>query len=187
MRRNRKQEINIFSMSALDLFASALGAFILIAIVALPYYLNTDKHKYNHKNIGNISAKNKFFIITMYWIEKQKQDIDLIIKDPSGRIYSYKHKSYKGIDAKLIFDAVNVKNGLEMWTNYKVSQKGTWEIYYSNYSGNKNIKVYGALYTNTGTYKFPIHIMSGKVKKKVANISLGSISSNVQKLKVEFF
>lgn len=30
-------------MSALDLFASAMGAFILIAVVALPYYLKTDK------------------------------------------------------------------------------------------------------------------------------------------------
>ena len=40
--RRRNREINIFSMSALDLFASALGAFILIAVIALPYYLKTD-------------------------------------------------------------------------------------------------------------------------------------------------
>lgn len=38
----RNREINIFSMSALDLFASALGAFILIAIVLMPYYLRMD-------------------------------------------------------------------------------------------------------------------------------------------------
>ena len=37
----RKRDINIFSMSALDLFASALGAFILIAIVIFPYFPNT--------------------------------------------------------------------------------------------------------------------------------------------------
>ena len=30
-------------MSALDLFASAMGAFLLIAVMALPYYLKTDK------------------------------------------------------------------------------------------------------------------------------------------------
>ena len=41
--KRKNKEINIFSMSALDLFASALGAFILIAIIALPYYLKTDK------------------------------------------------------------------------------------------------------------------------------------------------
>ena len=39
--RARSREITIFSMSALDLFASALGAFILIAVVLFPYFLNT--------------------------------------------------------------------------------------------------------------------------------------------------
>ncbi len=39
--RARRREINIFSMSALDLFASALGAFILIAVVLFPYFPNT--------------------------------------------------------------------------------------------------------------------------------------------------
>ena len=37
----RNREINIFSMSALDLFASALGAFILLTVVSLPYFSNT--------------------------------------------------------------------------------------------------------------------------------------------------
>lgn len=39
-RKNR--EISIFNMSALDLFASALGAFLVLAVVALPYYLKVD-------------------------------------------------------------------------------------------------------------------------------------------------
>ena len=38
--KRRNREINIFSMSALDLFASALGAFILIAIVIFPHFPN---------------------------------------------------------------------------------------------------------------------------------------------------
>ncbi len=37
----RNREINVFSMSALDLFASALGAFILITVVLFPYFPNT--------------------------------------------------------------------------------------------------------------------------------------------------
>lgn len=37
----RNKEINIFNMSALDLFASALGAFILISVVLFPYFPNT--------------------------------------------------------------------------------------------------------------------------------------------------
>lgn len=39
-RKNR--EISIFNMSALDLFASALGAFLVLTVVALPYYLKVD-------------------------------------------------------------------------------------------------------------------------------------------------
>ena len=37
----RSGEVNIFSMSALDLFASALGAFMLLTVVALPFFPNT--------------------------------------------------------------------------------------------------------------------------------------------------
>ena len=48
--KKRNREINIFSMSALDLFASALGAFIIITIVLLPYY---------KKEIVHIENKNR--------------------------------------------------------------------------------------------------------------------------------
>lgn len=37
----RSKEINVFSMSALDLFASAMGAFMLLAVMALPFFPNT--------------------------------------------------------------------------------------------------------------------------------------------------
>jgi von Willebrand factor type A domain len=40
----RNREINVFNMSALDLFASALGAFILLTLIFLPYYLKTDEN-----------------------------------------------------------------------------------------------------------------------------------------------
>ena len=40
--KQRNREINIFNMSALDLFASALGAFILITIILLPFFPNLD-------------------------------------------------------------------------------------------------------------------------------------------------
>ncbi len=39
--RRPSRELNIFSLSALDLFASAMGAFILITVVLFPYYLKT--------------------------------------------------------------------------------------------------------------------------------------------------
>ena len=39
--KSGSRELNIFSMSALDLFASAMGAFILIALILIPYFPNT--------------------------------------------------------------------------------------------------------------------------------------------------
>ncbi len=36
--RSRRRSISVFSISALDLFAAALGAFILIVLVLFPYY-----------------------------------------------------------------------------------------------------------------------------------------------------
>jgi hypothetical protein len=37
------RELNIFSLSALDLFASAMGAFILITVILFPYYQQNSK------------------------------------------------------------------------------------------------------------------------------------------------
>lgn len=37
----KSKEINIFSMSALDLFASALGAFIILTVAMMPFFPNT--------------------------------------------------------------------------------------------------------------------------------------------------
>ena len=39
--KRKSREISIFSMSALDLFSSALGAFILIAVVIFLFFPNT--------------------------------------------------------------------------------------------------------------------------------------------------
>jgi len=36
--RSARRNISVFSISALDLFAAALGAFILIVLVLFPYY-----------------------------------------------------------------------------------------------------------------------------------------------------
>ncbi len=38
MRKRADREVNVFSLSAVDLFAAAMGAFALLAIILLPYY-----------------------------------------------------------------------------------------------------------------------------------------------------
>jgi Mg-chelatase subunit ChlD len=41
--KRRNRSVEIFSLSALDLFASAMGAFILIAVILMPDYTNVSK------------------------------------------------------------------------------------------------------------------------------------------------
>lgn len=42
--RRRNTDINIFSISALDLFACSLGVFVLLTVVFLPFFPNTGDH-----------------------------------------------------------------------------------------------------------------------------------------------
>ena len=36
----RRRELNVFSISALDLFASGMGAFVLLTLMAMPFFPN---------------------------------------------------------------------------------------------------------------------------------------------------
>lgn len=40
MRKRADRDVNVFSLSAVDLFAAAMGAFALLTIILLPYYQN---------------------------------------------------------------------------------------------------------------------------------------------------
>ena len=41
--KKKSREINVFSMAALDIFASAMGVFMLIAVVLFPYYMKNSE------------------------------------------------------------------------------------------------------------------------------------------------
>lgn len=41
MRQKRNREINVFSTSAIDLFCSSMGVFILLVVITLPFYAKT--------------------------------------------------------------------------------------------------------------------------------------------------
>jgi len=49
MMRRRKAELTVFSIATLDVFASAMGVFMLIAVILFPYYM---------KNVDAISARD---------------------------------------------------------------------------------------------------------------------------------
>lgn len=58
MRRPSRQ-LNIFSMSAIDLFASAMGAFVVIAVILFPYYLkqNTPRQEAPTQDLSSLNQK----------------------------------------------------------------------------------------------------------------------------------
>ncbi len=52
--KKKNRAIEIFSMSALDLFASAMGAFVMLSVMMLPYYF---KGKEYETQIGDLSRQ----------------------------------------------------------------------------------------------------------------------------------
>lgn len=69
--KKRSREFNIFSMSALDLFASALGAFILITVILFPYFPNTGD---SPERVAEVRAEMQAQIDTAEMELEQKDD-----------------------------------------------------------------------------------------------------------------
>ena len=65
--KTRGREVNIFSMSALDLFASALGAFILITVVLFPFFPNTGD---SQERVDEVKAELEAVLVEL---EEQKR------------------------------------------------------------------------------------------------------------------
>lgn len=62
MRRRASRTMEIFSLSAIDIFASAMGAFIVIAVVLMPYYQNEFRAEGDDKSIADFSASAENFL-----------------------------------------------------------------------------------------------------------------------------
>lgn len=114
--RRPVREINIFSISALDLFASALGAFILITVVLFPYYLKdasfdqvtaelsqelAEQQRANaelQQQLQNRQAEIEslkqrlqatFLVVVVRW-QVEPQDVDLWVTNPRGQRFDYR-------------------------------------------------------------------------------------------------
>ena len=56
--KRKSKTVQIFSLSAIDLLASALGSFVVLAVILYPYYLKTqrtvaDAGKFGRGNPGS--------------------------------------------------------------------------------------------------------------------------------------
>ena len=81
----RNREINIFSMSALDLFASAMGAFMFLAIIALPFFPNTgdsvERIQDLKAELAEAKAKIESVIKEKEAVETQKSNVEEELKE----------------------------------------------------------------------------------------------------------
>lgn len=257
-RRKKKAEINIFSASAIDLFASSLGVFIILVIILFPYFGNKSKTvsdensqiinpeinqnliaeakvyevkiqslekfkllsiqkvkelksemnvlreqaseqkklkpkslsedlnklkkesqiqelkkvkqnkeikslKTINENLKRIIKKNKenlrseskgrsFLAFLIKW-ETKNHDVDLVVRDPSGKRFDFKKRKFKKHVGEFILDSRSGP-GAEVWQSKKFIP-GVYSLtyrFYNDYGNNKPVIVSGTVITKKGSF-----------------------------------
>lgn len=166
----RSRALNIFSMSALDLFASALGAFILLAVIALPFFANTAQLD-DATLLGQITqareelaqaqaeleeaAKANFMVVIMSW--STTDDVDLHVIDPAGREFSHRQEEYAGLSEAKFEEDVTNGPGNEIWVHPKVTS-GEYVVEYVYYTDRRPsgpVRVRGTVLHRDGRIALP--------------------------------
>lgn len=172
--KRKSRELNIFSMSALDLFASALGAFILITLILMPYYLKESPPPQESPEcpecpeisecpepctpcpdpeVIRVSVvKDNLILLQMFW--DKKVDIDMHVKTPDGTFY-YNKETISGRPGQFFQD--DTKGGTaadpakEGWLSFKPTP-GTYEICYNYFTSpfKGNVQVWGKMQKPSG-------------------------------------
>ena len=95
--KTRSREINIFSMSALDLFASALGAFILITVVLFPFFPNTGD---SQERVDEVKAQ---LAQTHARLEETSAELEQTLQDLEAELEKQRseNEALKSLEAEL--------------------------------------------------------------------------------------
>jgi hypothetical protein len=178
--QKRNREINIFSLSALDLFCGAMGAFMLLALVALPDYKKSLPLKKEvailkaqiaehtkvlsdaQKEIKALekSLSHTFLVAVIAW--ETDADIDLHVHTPRGNHYSFSRHNranasprvYPNEDAELSMDML--LGGAEVWQMVK-ADPGQYRINLQNFDNRGSrtpTTVQGLILYRNGSHKF---------------------------------
>ena len=172
--RRKSKDINIFSMSALDLFASAMGAFVLITVILMPYYL-----KKSPEVTPPASSKvvDKLLLIEMKWASNT--DVDLHVHTPDG-LYNYNTVTIEGSQAQFLQDNTDggsSKNpAKEYWMSFAPT-RGEYKVCYKLHKGIATT-VFGKLSKPSGPYEIPN--VELKVEKEIQCPVRFSVSSDFQ-------
>ena len=179
--KRKNRELNIFSMSALDLFASAMGAFMIIALISLPYYLKTDhslmaevnRHRaeterlkqeaeearqdakeYEQRALAAESQlKRTFIVVLVTW--PTQDDVDLYLVDPTGATFWYGNRSNPGRPGELSEDVIRGP-GNEVWQT-ETADPGLYSVCVHRFASRSpgNVQVRGSVYHKDGRLGLP--------------------------------
>lgn len=173
MKRRPNRDINIFSISALDLFASAMGTFILLTVILFPYY---QKHADVEKQLSELRSQlaqtqqqlqqchdrlsYTFLSVVLKW-ETQNQDVDLHVVDTEGHEFYYQRHNrnrtdFPSVETELSVDTIKGP-GVEIWENSR-AKPGRYKIYanlYNRHGNSENPVVKSNLYYRDGAKQLP--------------------------------
>ena len=199
----RGQALNIFSMSALDLFASALGAFILLAVIALPFFANTaqlddatllsqivqtrEELAQAQEELAQAqeelkeAAKANFMVVIISW--STTDDVDLHVTDPAGNEFFYEQKEHPGSEAKLEVD-VTRGPGNELWLHLKVTpgEYVVEYVYFKDRNG-RPVRVRGTVLHRDGRIALPevtLRSASPRERQRAAVLRVAAEDGRVQ-------
>lgn len=117
----RKKEINAFSVSAIDIFASAMGAFLLITTVILPFYPNVSTE---------IPRRRSDFMSAVLVFYAECDDLDLHVIERYGDTenhYFWNDRTPGGNAPGLAIDDVRGP-GTEIWELERLRPNATYEF-----------------------------------------------------------
>lgn len=205
--RRPNRNIEIFSMSVLDLFAACLGAFILISVILFPNYQKREQaakeseqslrvcqseRETAQKAVGSCEAAlaSTFIVVAIEWSASGTYDVDLHVRDPAGHVFSWAKNNRSRTDfpataAQLSYD--NTRGpGVELWQHPK-ADPGTYEISYHYYRApapGSAVDVKGNVFYRNGRVELPpVSLTEVHTARRVASIIVGE--SGTVEVKIE--
>ena len=185
MSPKKNREVNIFNISFLDVLSCALGAVLVVMIIAMSQARTCPECPVCPPPVTcpdptpcppcptpppacpecpDCEAMNKtFLLIYISWNKTaDKVDIDLHVTDPLGRRCYFKDKKFTNPDMELIFDYTE-GGGIEA-IFVPEATKGNWKIEYHYYAGNSSVSVKGLIRANSKIISLGTKTMSPPAK-----------------------
>lgn len=203
--RRRKREISIFNLSMLDVISGALGAFLFLVAILLPFYQKDlaaqvrqlqqtlaevesqleetqEQLETAEERVQDLEQRlaKTFLVVLMKWTTT-RQDVDLHVVDPTGAEFYFSQSTIGGRPGELTEDDTSGP-GAEIWSIAE-APSGVYRVYYNLYdrSGNPADPVItGRIFFRDGSRQLDdVRLSRERTKILVATVTVndeGSVS-----------